>query len=89
MAAASAQIELQALAGFETCQGRQVGFGQVVDVDVIANAGAVGRGVVVAEDRDLGPLSKATASTIGIRCVSGSWSSPNAPWHGAGGVEVP
>ncbi len=31
---------------------------QVVDVDVVANAGAVGRGIVVAKNRDVRPLSQ-------------------------------
>ncbi len=33
-------------------QGQQVGIGEVGDVDVVADAGAVGSGVVVAEDFD-------------------------------------
>ena len=38
--------------GFEGLQGKQVGVSQVGDVDVVANAGAVGGGVVVAVDAD-------------------------------------
>ena len=36
-------------AGTEVVDGGDVGLGQVVDVDVVANAGAVGRRIVVAE----------------------------------------
>ena len=38
-------------------QGLQMGVGQVLDVDVVAHAGAVGRGVVGAEDRHVGALT--------------------------------
>ena len=49
--------------------------GQVADVDVVADAGAVGRRVVGAEDLDM-RRPEAACKAIGIRCVSGAWSSP-------------
>ena len=33
-----------------------MGRAQIVDVDVVADAGAVGRGIIVAKNRDLRPL---------------------------------
>src|SRR5712671_3274273 len=35
-----------------------MGLGKVINVNVIANAGAVGRGIIRAEDLDLRPLAK-------------------------------
>ena len=52
---------------------------EVVDVDVVAHRGPVGRRVVGAEDRDVRAPPGAACRTSGIRCVSGSWSSPSAP----------
>ena len=56
----------------------QVGVGEVRDVDVVADAGAVRRRVVVAEQRQRRAAPSAAARTFGMRCVSGSWSSPSA-----------
>ena len=42
--------------GVELLQRQQVRLGQVVDVDVVADAGAVRRRVVGAEDLDVRPL---------------------------------
>jgi hypothetical protein len=43
-------------------QGRPVAAGEVGHVDVVAHAGAVGRGVVVAEDVDMGQLPRPRAT---------------------------
>ena len=51
-----AQVELQPMSRLQSFQGQQMGAGQIVDVDVVANAGAVGRGIILAEDLDLLPL---------------------------------
>ena len=77
---ADAEVVLHPLARLELLQRQQVGLGQVVHVDVVADAGAVGRRVVGAEDLDVRPLARARPGcTSGIRCVSGSWSSPMVP----------
>ena len=57
------------------------------DVDVVADAGPVGRRVVVAEERQRPARPRRRARTFGMRWVSGSWSSPSA-LGGAGDVEV-
>ncbi len=44
--------------GLESCEGEQVGVGEVGDVDVVADAGAVVGGVVVAEDLDGGAAAE-------------------------------
>ena len=49
VARAVAQIEPQALL-IQGGEGQEVGLGQIGDVDVIADTGAVGRLVVAAED---------------------------------------
>jgi hypothetical protein len=49
---AVAEVERQAPARLDGLHGQDVGLGQVIDVNVIADARAVGRGVVRAEDRD-------------------------------------
>ena len=55
-AAAVAEVEDEAAfvlrRNCQRVQGQQMGIGQVGDVDVIADAGAVGSGVVVAIDAD-------------------------------------
>ena len=55
----------------------QVRVGEVRDVDVVADAGPVRRRVVVAEDRQR-RAALGGGRTFGMRCVSGSWSSPSA-----------
>jgi hypothetical protein len=79
--------------GFEGGQGEQVGVGQVGDVDVVADAGAVGGGIVVAEDAMEAGGPGLRRAPAGIRCDSGSWASPRVtpslPALGrAGHVEV-
>src|SRR5699024_11991846 len=43
---------------FGGLEGQHVGVGQIGDVDVVAHGGAVGGGVVGAEDRDVGPVAQ-------------------------------
>jgi hypothetical protein len=50
-------------------QGREVAAGQVGHVDVVAHAGAVNRGVVVAEDVDVGQLPRGHARQVGHEVV--------------------
>src|SRR5205814_10299219 len=57
VATADAQVVDQLAARLQVFQGQQVSLGQVVDVDVIADAGAVGGGVVGAEDVQVRPLA--------------------------------
>ena len=51
MALPDAQVVDQGFASHQRLAGQQVGVDQIVDVDVVANAGAVRRGIVGAEDR--------------------------------------
>ena len=53
--------------------------GQIVDVDVVANAGSIGRWVVRAENLQFRALPAAASRAKGIRWVSGSCSSPISP----------
>ena len=57
-AGAVAQVVDPVLARRRGRQGQQVGVGEVGDVDVVADAGAVGRRVVLAEDRHRLPLAR-------------------------------
>src|SRR5690606_24662183 len=50
---AGAEIQFEGLAGREPLERFDVGVAQVFDVDVIANAGAIGGGIVVAVDGDV------------------------------------
>ena len=52
-AAAVADVEGFAGDGFDRFERADVGVGDVEDVDVIADAGAIGRGIVRAEDFDV------------------------------------
>src|SRR5262249_14234788 len=52
VAPAGAEVAAEALAGPQGFERQQVGLGEVIDVDVVADTGAVGRGVVGAEDLD-------------------------------------
>ena len=54
-------------AGVDGVEGEQVCGGKVFDVDVIADARAVRRGMVVAEDLRFSRRPAATCSAIGIR----------------------
>src|SRR5690606_8669868 len=86
-AVAVAEVADEVFAGGGGVQGEQVGLGQVGDVDVVADAGAVGGGVVVAVDGDgraaaLGDLED-EGDEVGlglVRCAVGA--------VGAGDVEV-
>ena len=61
------------LAGGGRVQRQQVGAGQVLDVDVVAHAGAVDGGVVVAEQLQLVPLAggdlQGDRDEVGLRVV--------------------
>ena len=46
------------MAGFKRGQGEEMGVGQIGDVDVVADAGAVGGGIVVAVDADGGAAAQ-------------------------------
>ena len=63
----------------EAQEAEPVRLGEIVHVDIVADAGTVGRGVVGPEDGDLRPLPARLLSTRGIRWVSGSWFSPISP----------
>ena len=67
------------LAGAGAVEREQMRRREVLDVDVVADRGAVGRRVVGAEDLRGRCLPSAARRTFGIRWVSGSWSSPRPP----------
>ena len=76
---AVAEVVNPVLARFAGVQRQQVGDGEVGDVDVVADAGAVRGWVVVAEDLDRRRAARAGQrhlSTFGIRWVSGECRSP-------------
>ena len=52
---------------------------QVRHVDVVADRGPVGGREIGTVDIDRGVSSSAARIASGIRCVSGSWSSPASP----------
>ena len=58
VAAAGAEIEVQPFTRREFFERELMGLGQVVDVNIVADAGAVRSWIVVAEYRDLLPLAK-------------------------------
>ena len=63
----------------EALERAQVRVGQIHDVDVVADRRAVRRRVVGAEHLHRRARARAAPMTSGIRCVSGSWSSPISP----------
>ena len=64
--AAVAEVVEQRRGGVaERGQCEDVRSGEVVDVDVVAYAGAVGRGVIVAVDADAGARPRATSRMMG------------------------
>ena len=58
VAAARAEIHLDRLACLQSFESRQMGGCEIVNVDVIANAGPIGRGIIVAKDCDLFSLAQ-------------------------------
>ena len=82
------RLQIRCSPGRRPPSAQQVGLGQVGDVDVVADAGAVRGRVVVAEDGDrLAAGPGATWRTSGMRCDSGSCRSPLRAVR-AGHVEV-
>src|SRR3990170_4198042 len=85
-AGAVAQV-VHAAAGVRPLQGQDVGRGQVRDVDVVTDAGAVGSRIVRAVQRHGVPLAggdlEDDGDEVGLRTVVFT-----APVAGAGGVEV-
>ena len=77
---AVAEVEDPVLALARAVEREQMRGGQIVDVDVVANRRAV-RGRIVGAVRSdaAGASPSATRRMFGIRCVSGSWSSPRSP----------
>jgi len=86
-AAAVADIEGFAGNGFDGFESAEVGIGDIEDVDVVADAGAVGRGVVRAEDFDVG--NNALSGIENFRNEMGFDAMMFAAiGGGAGGVEI-
>ena len=70
VAAPGAQVDrMPAGVAGQKAQGGGVALGQVHDVDVVPHAGAVGRGVVVAEHAQLGPLAGGDLGDVGHEVV--------------------
>ena len=73
IAAARAEIEVQAFSWRELFEGQQMRLGQVIDVDIVADASSIGSGLVVAENRDLLPLAEGDlqhdGNQVRFRCV--------------------
>jgi hypothetical protein len=83
--------------GFESFEGEEMGVGQIADVDVVADAGAVVGGVVVAEDLDGGAAAEGYVEDernemrlgfVGFASVDDS-AAGCADFGGAGYVEIP
>ena len=64
-------------------QGANVGVGEVVDVNVIAQARAVGRRVIVAKDLQLGACGRRCQKRERDQMGLGSCSSPISPLSSA------
>ena len=76
--------------GEEGFEGGDVGGGEVADVDVVAHAGAVGGGIVVAEDAEFGSFADGDLSDVGhevVRDAVGVFADETGG-VGADGVEV-
>ena len=88
---AVAQVEDIVLATLEQIvQGQDVGLGQVGNMDVVPDAGAVGGGVVVPEDAHVVPLAVGYLEDNGDQMGLGVVGlADGAGDVGAGGVEVP
>src|SRR5690606_18702088 len=56
--ATGAEVQLESLAWLEPLQRFEVRVAEIVDVDIVANAGAVRRWIVIAEDGDPLPLAQ-------------------------------
>src|SRR6202034_2267882 len=82
------EVEDPVLAGTRALQRQLVGDGQVVDVDVVAHRGAVGRRVVGAVDVDRGALAEHRPQDVRDQVRLGLVVLPQVP-AGAGHVEVP
>src|SRR5258705_13913358 len=86
---ARSQIEGDRIATFlEMLQGSHVRIGQVVDVNVVANAGSIGSGIVSAEDLEFGAFlrgGKSKWNQMGLGIVQ---LADLAAFVGTGGIEV-
>ncbi len=73
VSATRTQIAGQALGSrLKACQGTQVGVRQVNDMDIVSNASAIGRWVVIAEDPDLLALAQGDLKHQGNQMGFGS-----------------
>ena len=91
VALAGAQVaDEEAAAGLQLPDGADVAAGQVHHVDVVADAGAVGGGVVVAKDVDLFQLADRHLGDVGHQVVGDAVGvlADQARLVGADGVEV-
>src|SRR6202042_1863614 len=88
-----AGVEIQGdrvFALFQMLQGADVGVGQIVDVDVVAEASAVGRGIVGGEDIQLGAIGQGRLKGELDQMRFGIVKFADlAGLVGSGGVEVP
>ena len=67
------------LPGLRAVEREQMRGGQVLDVDVVADRGAVGRVVVGPVDVDVLGLAAGGAQDVRDQMRLGSWSSPTSP----------
>jgi hypothetical protein len=86
-----AEVVEAVFAGLDRGEREQMCRGQVGDVDVVAHAGAIRGGVVVAEEGQLLPLAcghqQGIGDEMGLRVVPLT-PGPTRPYQGPGGVEV-
>lgn len=85
--AAIADVESFAGDGFDGFEGADVGIGDIEDVDVIANAGAVGGGVIGTEDFELRDEAESGVENFGDEMGFDAMGFA-ALCGGAGGVEI-
>jgi len=89
MAAAGSEVRFQGLAVGQVLESSDVSFGEVGDVDVVADARAVGRRVVVAVDVEGGALAvdgfESRGDEVGFGIVD---LADFTAFVGAGGVEI-
>lgn len=86
-AAAIADVESFAGNFFEGFESAEVGIGDIEDVNVVADAGAVGRRVIEAENFELGDIAESGVENAGNEMGFGAMVLA-ALGGGAGGVEI-